>query len=302
MKATGAVITGALAAIVAAFSISVSNVSLPIVYANGGDVQAFLTGRNVFGFLVAALLAMTVRMRASFKNHPHLPLTQPQVGGAVLSGSLYGAGALLVLGSIALIPVNLAILILFTFPVITILIQSVVDRRMPGAIQLCLMICALGGVAIALDIGADIPNPLGLLMAASGAVLVATAFVLNERLLDGTKPFSVAAFMSLAGLAVVVGFALATRSFSLPPTESEGMTALLVAVIGSSIAFVTMFWAVHAIGAAPTAMTMNLEPAFTIAMSYWVLSEVVSMQRLLGAAIVIGAVAVSQWITLSLSR
>lgn len=302
MKPTGSIIAGALVTVVAAFAISVSNISLPAVYANGGDVQAFLTGRYAFGFLAAAALALASRLRASLTDRSHVPLSQPEAGAALLSGSIYGAGALLVLGSIVLIPVNLAILILFTFPVITVLIQSIVDRRAPRVLQLALMISALGGVAIALDIGKGNLNLLGLVMAAGGAVLVATSFVMNERLLPNTNPFAAAGFMSLAGLAVVVGFALATGSFSLPAAGTGGMMALFVAIGFSTIAFITMFWAVHASGATPTAMVMNLEPVFTIAMSFWILNEAVSLQRLTGAAIVIGSVVLSQWVAVPRNR
>ena len=41
-------------------------------------------------------------------------------------------------------------------------------------------------------------------------------------------------------------------------------------------------------------MVMNLEPVFTIALSVWVLHDVPSLQRLIGAALVIGAVVISQ--------
>ena len=77
---------------------------------------------------------------------------------------------------------------------------------------------------------------------------------------------------------------------------------LFVAIGFSTIAFITMFWAVHASGAAPTAMVMNLEPVFTIAMSFWILNEAVSLQRLIGATIVIGSVVLSQWVAVSRDR
>ncbi len=288
----GSVTVGILAAIIAAISISISNVSLPIFYDNGGDVQAFLTGRYGISCLAAACLALAVRAMQTHKAKSASWLTDAEVGAALLSGGLYGAGALLVLGSIALIPVALAILILFTFPVLTVVFKAIIDRRMPEFLQIVFLIVALIGVALALDVQQGSLNGVGLVMAATGAVMVAGTFVMNERLLPDAEPFAASAVMALSGLAIVTGFALATKSFSIP--TGPGLPALATAVAGSTIAFLGMFWAVKAIGATPTAMIMNLEPVFTIALSVWVLSEVPSMQRLCGAALVIGAVVVSQ--------
>ncbi|MGI9407050.1 MAG: DMT family transporter [Hyphomicrobiaceae bacterium] len=288
----GRSILGALIAALAAFSISVSNVSLPTFYESGGDVQAFLTGRNTMSFSAAALLVVfggLLRGRQEW-------LGTGETGVALLTGTLYGAGGLLVMGSIVLIPVSLAILILFTFPVQTVLIEAVIDRRFPAPIQIMLVLVALAGVGIALDVQASGLNIVGVVMAASGAVLVAVTFVLNGRFLEHANPFAAAAIMALAGLAVIAGFALATRSFSLPPADSDGMIALAVAVAGSTVAFLAIFWAIKVIGATPTAMVMNLEPVLTIALSAWVLNDVPSLQRLIGATMVVGSVVLSQMI------
>jgi drug/metabolite transporter (DMT)-like permease len=48
------------------------------------------------------------------------------------------------------------------------------------------------------------------------------------------------------------------------------------------------------IGAAPTAMVMNLEPVFTIALAVGLLSETLSGRKLIGAAVVLAAVGTSQ--------
>jgi len=283
---------GALIAAFAALSISVSNVSLPAFYANGGDVQVFLTGRNGASFILAVFFAFAARTWRGKGTTPHRWLSDAEGGAALLSGALYGAGALTVLGSIALIPVTLAILILFTFPVLTVVFQSLIDRRIPAPLQLVFLVIALAGVAVALDVQGGGVNVLGVVMAGMGAVLIAASFVLNERLLSNADGFSSAAVMAFSGLAVVAGFTFATGSFSMP--TGAGIPALAIAVAGSSIAFLAMFRAVKIVGATPTAMVMNLEPVFTIALSVWILSEVPSVQRLAGAAMVIGAVVVSQ--------
>ena len=55
-----------------------------------------------------------------------------------------------------------------------------------------------------------------------------------------------------------------------------------------------MFRGVHLIGPAPTAMVMNLEPVFTIALAVTLLAETLSDRKLIGAAVVLAAVVASQ--------
>jgi drug/metabolite transporter (DMT)-like permease len=65
-------------------------------------------------------------------------------------------------------------------------------------------------------------------------------------------------------------------------------------VLGFACAFCAMFRGVHLIGATPTAMVMNTEPVFTIALAVTLLSEGLSGRKVVGAALVLAAVAVSQ--------
>jgi drug/metabolite transporter (DMT)-like permease len=55
-----------------------------------------------------------------------------------------------------------------------------------------------------------------------------------------------------------------------------------------------MFRGVHLIGPAPTAMVMNLEPVFTIALAVTLLAETLSDRKLIGVAVVLAAVVASQ--------
>ena len=75
---------------------------------------------------VAALLAVRRPLR----------LPARQVVAALSSGALFGAGAISVITAFAYIPVGIAILILFTFPVLTALLQALLSRRQFGAVAI----------------------------------------------------------------------------------------------------------------------------------------------------------------------
>jgi drug/metabolite transporter (DMT)-like permease len=100
--------------------------------------------------------------------------------------------------------------------------------------------------------------------------------------------------MAITGLLLAGLIVVATDSFALPADSGAGWIALAVAILFFASAFFAMFKGVNLIGAAPTAMLMNMEPVFTLALSFVVLSEDLSGRKILGAAIVLGAVIVSQ--------
>jgi drug/metabolite transporter (DMT)-like permease len=56
-----------------------------------------------------------------------------------------------------------------------------------------------------------------------------------------------------------------------------------------------MSWGVQLSGAATATMLMNLEIVFTLPLAAAVLGEALDARRLLGAALVLTAVAASQW-------
>ena len=100
--------------------------------------------------------------------------------------------------------------------------------------------------------------------------------------------------MAITGFVGGLLYVLATGSFALPADGGGGWGALAVAALGFSVAFFAMFRGVHLIGPARTAMVMNLEPVFTIALAVTLLSEPLSARKLIGGAAVLAAVVVSQ--------
>ena len=100
--------------------------------------------------------------------------------------------------------------------------------------------------------------------------------------------------MSLSGLLIVASFVLASGTFEPPPMIAEGWLAMLVSAACFSFAFFSMFRGVQLIGPSPTAMIMNIEPVLTVLFAAVVLHEELTLLRLLGGAIVLGAVVVSE--------
>ena len=215
---------------------------------------------------------------------------------ALASGALFGAASLSILGSFARIPVSLAILIFFTFPILTVLFEAPFVRRMPGLAQIGCLIAALAGVGLALDVTHVTLDPLGIVMAVLGAVGIAGGYVLNGLTLKNANPAALSGSMAVAALAVAAGFLLATGDLGVRGVSANGWMAYAGAAVLSGTGFMFQFRGVQLIGSTETAMVMNLEPVLTLLLAHWVLAEPLTATKLAGAALVIAALLTSQWL------
>lgn len=277
---------GVLIVLSAAVLISLTNILAPVIYQGGSNPLTYLTLR---------FLCFVVLCRLWFLAHgkrPALPVRRRLTGYGI--GVVYAIGAGSLLSALVYIPVSLAILILFMFPLLIVVFASVLDRRMPGAIEMICFAAAFVGLALALEVSIETLNPLGLGLAGLSALAIAVAYLWNGRAMGDLDATVVTLHMSVSGLAVAAVLTFATGSFVLPLSSGPGMLALVGASLCFAGAFFAMFFGVRVIGPVRTAMVMNLEPVLTIAMSIMLLGETLSLRQFAGAALVLGAVVLAQ--------
>lgn len=266
---------------------ALSNLPLPAFYAGGGNVQIILIAR--FG-AIALICAVLLRSQGL-----PLRLSPRQTLLAIVSGAVFGASSFLLLASFARIPVSLSILILYLFPIFTALIEAPFEGRWPRPLQMLLLIAALAGVGLALQIGVGDYDLIGVGMASLGALAVAVSFLCNDRWLKSAHTAAVSLHMGLTSVVLVILFATLTALPRVPATFGWDWLALLAALTLAPTAFLAMFKAVQLIGATPAAMLLNLEPVVTVLLATLLGFEHPTGWQYVGVAIVVAAILVSQW-------
>jgi len=291
LKATGAGVT-----VVATIALALGNVTIPTVYAHGATPTATILVRYlvlIAGLLVLLpLLGQPLRLERRFWGH------------AMAAGCLSSIGSLGLITAFGLIPVSLALLILYLYPILTAILQSLIERRPVSPAQFACLIAAFAGLAISLGVGgeglAHGVNPLGIVSVLVAACGFAGFFVWSRYGLTGVAPGSATLFTSLSGfgLAGVAGLALhvaGVASLSVPAlSDGTGWLAMLAVSLCFSVAYFCMSWGVQLIGAAPATLLMNLEAVFTLSLAGFVLHETLDAHRLIGAALVLASVVASQ--------
>lgn len=283
-SATGALITAG-----AALALAVNNVTVPLVYAAGANAPTVVLLRYLF--LLAVLTALLMLMGRSLR------LRRAEYLHAAGAGIAAAIGAMSLLGSFARIPLGLAILIAYLYPIFTALMQSLIERRLPSLWQLSCLLAAFLGLGIALEIRDMALNPTGVGLAFMAALGFGASFVWNRYGLPEADSTIASLHMGVAGT-LVTGLVLILLAPFRPPAAGDLTGWLLVGAVSIcfSLAFLGMFAGVQRIGATAAAMIMNLEPILTIALAVLMLGEALTLARLIGGAIVLAAVLASQMV------
>jgi len=209
-------------------------------------------------------------------------------------GLVYFGGTSCYLASILFLPVSLAVLVFYTYPLMTVAFESVLQRRLPRPLEAVAFLAAFAGLALALEVSFASLDPRGIAFALVGAAGASASFVWAGRTLAAEDMTVVTFHMSVCGAVVAAVLVLASGTFALPSADLAGWAPLAGTIFCFSVAFLAMFTGVKLIGALRTSMIMNLEPIATIALAVLLLGERLTPQQLAGGALVIGAVLATQ--------
>ena len=236
---------GAILAAVAAVVLAITNVGTPGIYAAGSNPQTVLMLRAIVTVAaIAVVLAFSGRLRL---------LSRREEMNSLISGLLFMSAGAGLLTALAISPVSVVVLILYLFPLLTTLFDSIVTRTIPKKMTLLLMALALFGLALALEAGARPLNVTGMLLALLAAISVAATMVWNNHKLHAVDPEQITLRMFIVNLFVFGTYTLFTGSFVLPG-DNQGLLLLIFVLACFALAFVVMFRAVQMAGSVRAAM------------------------------------------------
>ena len=276
---------GGLLIVFSAASISLSVVLSRLVFEAGGNAATLLCLRYP---LSAAMLWLLLRQGGVSAALPWRSALACYGVGLALFAQAGGY-----LGAVQFIPVNLAILIFYLYPLLTLLGAAVVDRRRPAIAEVVGAVIVLGGLAMALSVSFEGLDPRGLALAFAAALGGGIAFIGSGRVLRGVDTLPACLHFSLAGLPMALLTASLASEFALP-RGGFGWTMLGLALATFLLFYVSMFAGIRRLGAVPAALLFNLEPPITILLALLLLGEPMGGQQALGTVLVIGGIILAQ--------
>lgn len=272
---------GRLFALGAALSYGTVTTLAKLAYEGGGSPQTVIWLRFVIAFAGIGLLCIMLRSGFYIPRRCRLRIT-----AVAFCWSLVSIGHL---GAVYFIPVGLAGLIFYTFPLQILLFDTLVRGR-----RLFIAPFVLAFIGLAMTLGPDfsVLDRRGVALAVIGSVAAAGALLLSEKLVAEVSSVVTGFWMQL--LAAFMGLAMFAvfGDFTLPATNS-GAVGLIGAGLVTVFAIVLSLTAIRSAGAAQTGLVLNFEPIVIFCAAALLLGEQLTVIKLTGAALVVSALAVA---------
>jgi drug/metabolite transporter (DMT)-like permease len=229
---------------------------------------------------------------ASLAIRGGLPPRRSLIGLFVMGGAGYVGQSGAYFNALHLIPASTTALLLYTYPVVVVLLATVFFRESLGWAKLVAVIVAFLGTTLV--VGAQIHggSAVGIGLALMSAAFYSGYILFGSRLLPGIPPVSATATIMMS--AAVVWSAYAAASGQLAVSWTVARVALIAgfAVIGTMIPVLTFILGLRLVGPSRAAILSTFEPVSTVLLAVIILGEVASPVQYVGGALILVSVVV----------
>ena len=256
-----------------------------LIYEDGANVHAVnLTRVSTLATVMAFTLAIG-------RLSPALP---PRVAvrcvliGLLFCGELYG-----LLSSVKYMPVGLAMLIMYTYPLMIAVAGWLTGTESFTLDRLFAILAAFAGLSLALHTPHSEIDWRGVAWAVFTAVSFSAVLIVSGRTMRGVDRRIFMLYLTITA-AVIVGVVSVTLVSPEWPHTEQGWTLLAGSTGLYVLATTLLFIAVKMIGPLRTAIIDNSAPVWAIVLAALLLGQRMSMVQLFGGALVISAVLLVQ--------
>jgi drug/metabolite transporter (DMT)-like permease len=193
------------------------------------------------------------------------------------------------------IPVGPLAFLFYTYPAWVALVAAIRRTERLTPVRIIALALALAGVAIMVGVPTEKLNPIGVLLALGSGLLYSVYLPALEHVQEGIPPI-IATFLLIAGAATAfVIAALVSGELFLPAGAAVWSEILVLALVSTVIAFLTLIKGLAVLGPVRTAIIATVEPFFTATLGILVLGNQLGTATLVGGILIAAAVLLIQW-------
>lgn len=209
-------------------------------------------------------------------------------------------GILVYVGFLSLerLDASVYIVIVYVYPVLVVVAGSLLGHR-TAPLTWAALALVMAGILLTvpeLFTGVGSVDVVGVLLAVGQAVLFATFMVVNSRVIPERANGVVTAAWTVLGAALVLLPMVVWRGLVLPDTGRLVVEVALFALVPTVISNICFFRALRYVAPGIVAMVLTLEVALAILWSVLFLGESLRGVQYVGAAVVVVAVLLAQWV------
>ena len=194
--------------------------------------------------------------------------------------------------SVTLIPVPLASLTFFAFPLMVGPLSHLAGHERMTPLRLVAL--AVGFAGLALLLGADLKDadPIGVAMAFGAGTCVAISFLLTRQISGSLGTLHITAIVTTGCLAIFT-VATAVEGLRLPSGELAWL-GFMVNVLCYVVGLSSLYGAIALLGSVRVAVVGNMEPVISVVTAALLLGQVMGPWQMLGALVVLGGIVLMQ--------
>lgn len=251
-----------------------------MAYASGLDTPTLLLLR----FTMAAILMWTLLLAKGMK----LPRGKGMVMLLAMGAIGYAGQAFSFFTALTLASAGLVSLLLYLYPAIVTILARIVLRHPLTWTQLCAVAVALIGSVLTIGKAGD-GKPLGIFFGILAAFIYSVYILAGSRFPKDVTPTASTTVITSAA-AVTYACVVAVKGFHPPGTGAGWLAVVAIAIICTVLAILFFFEGLERVGAVRASVMSTVEPVFTVLLAAVVLDEVITHMRVLGGALIVGAV------------
>ena len=274
-----------LPGIVSALSFSAADILSKVVFNDGMDVLSFITTRGV---LTVLFFLFWLRQAPPARRH-----TSRERIVSIVIGVMFAANVFALLLAIRLLPLSIAILTYFIYPLLTGLAGAATGVDRVGWRGLLAALAAFIGLALMLGARLGDVAPLGVAAALIAAAVRVVSLLITRVSLRETDARLNTWYSLVPSALLFVLASLLTHTWN-PPQSAYGWVAFAGMSITSTLSVLTMFVSINRIGPFRTALIMNLEPLVSTLGSIALLGEALTPVQAAGGALMLVALCMFQ--------
>ena len=270
-----------------------SNTLAGLSYRSGADPFSVSTVR----FVLPTLILIGLLLAAG------KPILLPRRDGmiGIGLGIVTAIYAWSLLSAIEVLPVPLAVLIFFLFPLFTSLIVAVFGWGQLTRATVIAGLVAFGGLALALGVTWSGLEPIGVVFGLIAAFGLAVVSVVSSRVMKNSDHRQITLYLVATAAITFAVLALVRGEFLLPQTTT-GWWAFVGTNMLFAAAMIGFFLGISMIGPVKTTLFSYLEPLATIGAAFMLLGQRLEAAQFLGALVVIFALLYAGWAGLRQQR
>jgi drug/metabolite transporter (DMT)-like permease len=257
-----------------------------VVYARIA-AESGISGASLVVYRAALMLAIFAAGAALLRRSLAVPREEWAVMGVMGLASI-GIGTAY-LSSVAFIPVSVAVVIFYTFPIVIVLASPFVEGRRLDAPILAVAALAFTGVACVVGPGAGGLDPRGVVLALVASLCTATQFFAGARS-PRTGIAAKVVWINLVVIPITILIAMALGTFNPPADLALAPAAVALTIGGFIVGFALQLAALTRASAVVAGLAFCAEPVIATLTAALVLGERLGPLQLLGGGLVLAAI------------